>query len=459
MKSNRSNKKVAPSQAATRSTPNKGRFEWPLLIFPVAVVVTLIVLYAVNRSIKNEIPIRPASRDAVSRGTPVASLTQRSDQTASDDGMRIAPEAVLDAEPPDAERGTPDRPPVATDDKDSRVPARDVPVRDGDDGHMGAEGLGGSEAIIVILRQAVEAKDHTKIKQCLDDLVALGDQAVAPLTQLISNEGGEAGIWAAEALARIGTPTATSTLLDTLEAIKEGQFKEEIGKRVAGISNHESWPVLLEKILETGDSTVLRAASGSLSRMADAPIVDELLARYDGATSERDIQRITQAISDIRSSKATESLLELAGDVASSPQDPLQRAAVDALGKTGDPQAISYLLRKLEAALPGEDGYLVNTISQINQPEAQASLLYAAAGNKEVSAEHGRTAAIYALRNYPDGRTLALLEQIVAQEQNAQVSAAAVRTIEDIHRTSPHVVAKAESLVKTDSLLPQRLQK
>ena len=324
---------------------------------------------------------------------------------------------------------------------------------------MNTEGQDDSEPIITVLRQAVEEKDHTRIKQCIDDLVALGDQAIAPLTQLISNEGGEAGIWAAEALARIGTPVATSTLLDTLAQIKESQYKEAVGKRVAGISNHESWPVLLENILNTGDSTVLRAAAASLSRMADAPVVDELVARYDGAASERDVQRITQVISDIRSSKATEPLLSLAGDVASTPQDPLQKAAVDALGKIGDPQAISYLLRKLEAAPPGEDGYLVNTIAQINQPEAQPSLLYAAAGNKEVSAEHGRTAAIYALRNFPNGRTLALLEQIVAQEENAQVSAAATRTLEDIRRTSPHVIAKADSLIKSDAALPERMQK
>jgi len=458
MKSNRLKKKVTLSQAATHGMPNKARFEWPLLIFPVAILVTLIVLYAVNRSIKNEIPVHTASKDVVSRRPPVASSTQRSDQPASDD-TRIAPEGVSEAEPLDAQRSTADRPPVATEDSDSRVLIARLPVRNDANRRRGTEAMDDSEPIIVLLRQAIKEKDHTKIKQCLDDLVARGDQAIAPLTQLISNEGGEAGIWAAEALARIGTPAATSTLLDTLAGIKESEYKEELGKRVAGISNHESWPVLLENILNTGDSTILRAAGASLSRMADAPVVDDLVARYDAAASERDLERITQVISDIRSSKATEPLLSLAGDVASSPQDPLQKAAVDALGKIGDPQAVSYLLRKLEAAAPGEDGYLVNTIAQINQPGAQASLLYAAAGNKEVSAEHGRTAAIYALRNYPDGRTLALLEQIVAQEENARVSAAATRTIEDIHRASPHVVAKAESLVKTDSALPERIQK
>jgi len=159
-------------------------------------------------------------------------------------------------------------------------------------------------------------------------------------------------------------------------------------------------------------------------------------------------------ISNIRSPKATDSLISLAGDVASAPQDALAKAAVDGLGKIGDPQAISYLMRKLEAAPPGEGGYLVNTISQIKEPQALDALLYAAAGNKEVSAENGQTAAIYALRNFPDAKTYALLEQIVATEENARVTAAATRTLDDLRRTSPHIVANAQSLVKKDPYAP-----
>ena len=94
-------------------------------------------------------------------------------------------------------------------------------------------------------------------------------------------------------------------------------------------------------------------------------------------------------------------------------------------------------------------------ITQINSPDAETPLLYAAAGNKEVSAEHGQTAAIYALKNYPDEQTVALLQRIAAQEQNEKVLTAVTRTLNDI-RQSPHAVAaaQADALQKSEQMLP-----
>lgn len=314
--------------------------------------------------------------------------------------------------------------------------------------------LQGTDKIIAVLREAAHENDHAKIKHCLDELVALGDEAIGPLTELISQRDDDAGLWAAEALARMGTPTAAGSLLDALAQVKEGRYKIELGKRVASVSNHESWPLLLDTVQDTADATVMRAAATALSRMADRPIVDEIVARYDAATTEAEAERLAQIIGNINSPKATEPLLSLAGDIASSPQDSLQRAAVDALAKIGDPQSVGYLLRKLEASPPGQGGEIFNAITQIDNPNAQPSLLYAAAGNKEVSAEHGRTAAIYALQNFPDEQTCVLLEQIIAVEDNAKVATAAMRTLEGIRKLSPHVVANADSAVKEDKLLP-----
>lgn len=459
MKSNGRNKKTptpSPTVPAGPQGPRK-RFEWPLLVFPAALLATLAALYLVNRSIQGQGPEGGVRSDVESNVAQVPAA-KTSDLPAVADRAKRLPKTRIDA-------GSQDQPPqtnqaqALTQQKPESEAVTQTPV--GQEATTPPAGLQDSDVagrIVVLLQEAIQEKDHARIKQCLDDLVALGDQAIAPLTQVIASEQGEAGVWAAEALARIGTPLATSTLLDTLAQVKEGAYKEELGKRVAAISNHDSWPVLLDNILNTSDATVLRAASDSLSRMADTPVIDELLARFDGTSSEKDMERITQVISNIRSPKATESLMSLAGDVASAPQDSLAKAAVDGLAKIGDPQAISYLMRKLEAAPPGESGYLVNTISQVSEPQAYDSLLYAAAGNKEVSAENGRTAAIYALRNYPDARTIALLEQIAAEE-NARVSAAATRTLDDIRRTAPHVVANAQSLVKKDLYAPMETLK
>ena len=457
MKSFRRNKKSSTLSPAVPARPPgcRKRFEWPLLAFPAAVLATLVILCVVNHSIQQQGPIRPAHAQTEARAVrpPAAKVPDLAGVT---DGEKPLPGAKADSAPqgksPQAKEHA-----VSAQEKMPAAVTHE-PVAQGSGARTGLQPMDGPGRIIVILQQAVREKDHARIKQCLDELVALGDQVIAPLTQVIANEQGEAGMWAAEALARIGSPLATTTRLDTLAQIKEGPYKEELGKRVAGISNHESWPVLLDNVLNTADSTVLRAAGESLSRMADTPIVDELIARFDGATDARDTERIAQLIGNIRSSKATDSLISLAGDVTSAPQDALARAAIEGLGKIGDPQAISYLMRKLEATPPGESGYLVNTISQIKEPQAHDALLYAAAGNKEVSAEGGRTAAIYALRNFPDARTISLLEQI-ALEENARVAAAATRTLDDIRRTAPHVVANAQSLVKKDPYAPDLVKK
>jgi HEAT repeat protein len=299
----------------------------------------------------------------------------------------------------------------------------------------------------------VAADDHARIKQCMNDLVALGDEAVAALLDIVASGKDETALWAAEALARIGTPVATTALLDTLELVKEGAYKEQLAKRVSSISNHDSWPILLDAVQDTRDPAVQRAAAASLSRMADTAVVDELVARYDAALTKEEADRLAQIVSNIDSPAASDALRSLAGDIMTMPQDSLQQAAIDALANIADPQSLSYLLQKLEASAPGEGSYLFNTISHIDQPQAQSSLLYAAAGNKEVSAEQGRTAAIYALENYPSEETCRLLEQIIAREENMAVTTAALRTLENIEKKQPAVLEKATSKADTTDLL------
>lgn len=313
--------------------------------------------------------------------------------------------------------------------------------------------LQGPDKVVALLRMAVQANDHAMIKQCLDELVALGDAAVVGLNDLV-NMGGEPGLWAAEALARIGTPMAASALLDTLSQTKEGSFKEELCRRVANITNHDSWPVLLDTMTQTADAAVIRAASSSLARMADTPVLDEIVARYQNAESEAEMERLAQLVRNINSSNASDALLALAGDVKSTPQDSLQQAAVDALANVGDAQCLSHLLQRLEAATPGEEAEVYNAVTRVSNPDVQSQLLYAAAGNKEVSAEYGRTAAIEALGNYPNEETVALLERIIAQETNEKVVTAASRTLDDI-RSAPHAItAKADALKKSEEMLP-----
>jgi HEAT repeat protein len=322
---------------------------------------------------------------------------------------------------------------------------------------MGAGAWQEDEPVAVLLgalRQAVNANDHARIKEIMRDLVAMGDDAVMPLAEIVSSGRDETALWAADALARIGTPAATAALLDTLELVKDGFYREQLAKRASNITNHDSWPLLLDAVQDSQDPTVRRAAAASLSGMADVPVVDEIVARYDAAATEEEAARLAQIVSNIDSPGASESLRALAGDVSSVPQDSLQQAALDALAKIGDAQSVSYLLRKLEASAPGENSYVYNAVTTIEQPQAHAALLYAAAGNKEVSAEQGRTAAIYALGNYPSEETYRLLQQIVAAEDNTAVATAALRTLEHIEKKEPAIAETTTSKAETVNMLP-----
>ncbi len=433
-KSETASKPLVPSAGAKLL-----RSEWPLLVFPVLVIVALAILYGVSQSIEKE--LTPAAENRREN----ASQAQRAIGTESEPPT-FPTETVVAA--------------VATTENEiptTQVDADTAPGFNRDEGQidvLNLENLEGPARALAMLREAIRMGDEAQIKQCMGELVAWGDEAIGPLSDMIANGSDVAAVWAARALAQIGTPVASSVLLDTLAQIEDGPHKVQLVKEASQISNHESWPILLDAFQDTTDLSVQRAAASSLATMADKPVVDEIIARYEAATTQEEADRLAQMVEAIRSPAASESLLALAGDVSSAPQDGLEQAAVHALANIGDSQCVSYLLRRLEAAPPGEGAYLFDTISNISQPQAEAALQYAAAGSKDVSAEHGRTAAIYALENFPSEQTCALLEQIVANEDNASVVSAAARTLEKISNTEPLVAANAAAKGHDAYLLP-----
>ena len=447
--------KAAPSTASP-SVEKKSflRREWPLLLYPALILAALAVLYTANRSLQEELS-RPRDERRGASGASNTSGTgidrDNNNPQRTDNGS-----TEVSGNPATGSEGIESGQMGHAMDLAARRDATDRRAEASQPSGMtggGAEDQTPAAQLLSALRQAVATDDHARIKQCMNDLVALGDEAVAALLDIVASGKDETSLWAAEALARIGTPVATTALLDTLELVKDGAYKEQLAKRVSSISNHDSWPILLDAVQDTRDPAVQRAAAASLSRMADTAVVDELVARYDAALTKEEADRLAQIVSNIDSPAASDALRSLAGDITTMPQDSLQQAAIDALGNIADPQSLSYLLQKLEASAPGEGSYLFNTISHIDQPQAQSSLLYAAAGNKEVSAEQGRTAAIYALENYPSEETCRLLEQIIARDENMAVTTAALRTLENIEKKQPAVLEKATSKADTTDLL------
>jgi hypothetical protein len=436
---------------ASKHGPKRHRtFEWPLLIYPMLFLTTLVILYTVHRSIERESfpPLEhPRGAQEPTSAPNHAGPADSSAKLVSGPALQTPELTGTVGIRGDQTMATPDDGPM---DQSRRVPS----VADTKRRAVDPNQLNGSARIVALLSLAIEGNDHAGIKQCLAELEILGDEAVGPLQEMLATQEGETALWAATTLARIGTLAATGALLDQLAQTGEGAYKEELSKRISIISNHDSWPLLLDIMMEAQDAAVVRAAGASLSGLADAPILDEVIARYATASTEGEIDRLAQLIRTIRSPAASASLLSLAGPASSPPRDSLQDAALEALARIGNAECVSHLFQRLEASPPGQDGPLFNTITRIEAPEAQAALLYAAAGNKEVSAEHGQTAAIYALKNYPDEQTLALLERILAQEQNEKVLSAAARTLDDIRRGPYTVAVNTDALQRSEQMLP-----
>ncbi len=452
-------RKKTPATETDKQAKTKSfiKSEWPLFLYPALVIAAIALLQLVNRSMEKDLSpsqgpgqrgVSPNSGPAEPDGSrPLEATSAQDGSTLPLDTFVQSPEAA----PAPGEESMADR--LRTIEA-MRRRAEAAAAAGGALGGGPAQELDGVDAIVANLRQALRAQDHSRIKQAMSELVALGDEVVGPLSEIVASGKDETAVWAAEALARIGTPTATAALFDTLSMIKDGTYKEQIAKTASNITNHDSWPLLLDTLQDTKDVTVQRAAGASLSRMADTPVVDEIIARYDAALTEEEAARLAQLVSNISSPGAGESLRTLAGEVSSAPVDGLQQAAIDALANVGDAQSVNYLLSRLEASPPGEGGALFDTISHISVAQAHSSLLYAAAGNKAVSAEQGRTAAIYALENYPSAETCSLLEQIVATEDNAAVVSAALRTLENIQKAVPSAVEKATSKADPGIILP-----
>lgn len=389
--------------------------EWPLFLYPALVVTALIVLYGVNRSMQN----RPGPSDR-----PEVQTTDTS-QTTADAKEKPRPKPEFKPEP---KTKVPSNRPAPR-----REPNRDRPAPKPAPTPSESEE---TTTVLATLGQALESDDHATIKQCIKELVALGDGAVEGLGEMVMEGDEETAQWAAEALARIGTPYATSMLLTAMEDIGNTPLREQLVRQVSGITNHESWPVLMDAMLQNRDAGIQRATAASLARMADTAIVDEIVTLYEAATTEAEKTQLARLVSNISSTEASESLLALAGDPSATPQNNLEEAAIKALANVGDAQSVSFLLQRLEASGPSERSSVYMAITGINQPQAQSALLYAAAGNKEVS-QQGQAAAIYALGNFPNTQTYTLLQQIAATQDDATVLSAAVRTLERIERSTP----------------------
>ena len=211
-------------QATTRSFLKS---EWPLFLYPALVVAAIVLLQAVHQSIEKD--LTPSQRQADPSASQTTATTEQNDQNTSqarlpEDGSTLPPDALV----PLPDTGVTDTTLAA--DRLRMIEA----LRRRAEWTGSGDSVGGGDlpqelqavhAILTSLRQAVRDQDHSRIKEAMEELVALGDEVVGPLSDIVAGGTDEAALWAAEALARIGTPAATAALFETLAQIEQRESR------------------------------------------------------------------------------------------------------------------------------------------------------------------------------------------------------------------------------------------
>ncbi len=229
-----------------------------------------------------------------------------------------------------------------------------------------------------------------------------------------------------------------------LEAMPEGDAKEEMAMQLAGTTNRSSAAILLEVVTTSNDRAAFRAAATALTHMADDELVREMVARCDSTPDEEVRLRLAEIIGGIDNEAAIDGLIWLTDGKDRSPSDPLMAAAVEGLGRIGTPHAANYLVQRLDSAPQKAATQIAQSLAQMESPEARAAIRSAAQGNKDVTTDAQRIAAIRALRNHPDEEAVSALTAL-AGDSSQLVKAAAEEALATITGKSSESATEAET--------------
>jgi HEAT repeat protein len=189
---------------------------------------------------------------------------------------------------------------------------------------------------------------------------------------------------------------------------------------IAELRNQEALPELMKSLAEASPPALVGAVQAAVCHMAAEDEVRELLTRYGESADEEYRRRVENVLRRLENADAAPALIEAFADPATAPGSALYGAIIEGLAHLGTTATASSLLQRLDSAGREEpaDGLLA-AIGNISGPHALSALQYAAEGNKEATRDQTRVAAILALRNYWDERTLHLLETLAADENQS----------------------------------------
>lgn len=237
---------------------------------------------------------------------------------------------------------------------------------------------------------------------------------------------------AAIALGHFPSATHVDLLIATLLNPDEHEGANGEANVVAGaatalaeIGDPRSIDALLESLLST-DPYTLDIVIRALRHFHDKRIVGHLLPLFAIEDTLLHVA-LCDTLGAQRDSRATKALIrELQSDSRMT-----REAAVDALGRIADAQAVFALLALLEReTVPDSRCKIINALASCDDKRAVEPLLAVLADG--VSSDQERQAAIEALGSLEDRRAVTPLMALLAQEQDFDLQVRAIRALGDL---------------------------
>ena len=231
---------------------------------------------------------------------------------------------------------------------------------------------------------------------------------------------------------------ATRSVTDAMNAIRRATTEAERRRAVTTFISNASFmankPATVELLLNTlklaPEHDVVMAVQQVLGQAQDTAVPFMAALLYQDAATAEERERLLGVIRHAQTPSAVSMLTGLADTASGQYADPLALAAIDTLGVIGSPAAVHDLSGRIATGLAaGQDVQpLVDALSRTINPAAY-DLLAAAARGEDAASRPVRMAALNALGNYPTMAARAALNQIVAQEADADLLAAAKKAL------------------------------
>lgn len=244
------------------------------------------------------------------------------------------------------------------------------------------------------------------------------------------------------------------SVLAAMNAIRRATTEADRRRAVTAFINNASFmannpasvEVLLDTLKLTPEHDVLMAVQQVLGQAPDTAVPFMAALLYHDATTPDERERLLGVIRQTQTPAAVSMLTGLADTAAGHYADPLALAAVDTLGVIGTPAAVRDLMSRIEtAAAQGQSVQtLVEALSRTLNPAAYELLLATAQGTGTANAQ-ARLAAMNALGNYPTAVARAALNQIIAQETDADLLATAKKALKRANLDLPDDFGKAQA--------------